>query len=314
MRHRRSGFTLVEMLVVIAIILILAGLVVAVFNTGRSSDRLRSAARIGQSAFLGAKDRALHAKDLRGVRLTRDLTDNTLVNGFVYLQPLPQLVYPANSVQLERIDMNGDGNADSSGDVVIVRGFDASSVGPPRQNVPPTGARAVDWFTKKFVLPTAGRMQIGTQWFTYYQDQNSPYVLAQGNEVLRLQTPYGGTAPIAFGTAGDAIAYPASTTPVVTIQLGNDILPFHQPIPLSSNVVIDLKFSGGSVQTMVTQAGGGAIDIMFSPRGAVSGYLSGLGPMHFLLRDLKDAVGTSQYTVKDSNGNPVACGGLIVGA
>src|SRR4029077_16315683 len=96
MRHRRSGFTLTELLVVITIILILSTLVFAVFNAGRSSDRMRSAARVAQSAFLGAKDRALHAKDLRGVRLTRDVNsvdpvtgDLNLVNGFVYLQPLP---------------------------------------------------------------------------------------------------------------------------------------------------------------------------------------------------------------------------------
>src|SRR5262249_15164288 len=55
------------------------------------------------------------------------------------------------------------------------------------------------------------------------------------------------------------------------------------------------------------------VDIMFSPRGGVSGFLSGLGPMHFLLRELKDAVATSQYTMKDTNGNAFACGGLIVG-
>src|SRR5262245_14499143 len=174
MRHRRSGFTLVEMLVVIAIILILAGLVFAVFNTGRSSDRLRSAARIAQSAFLGAKDRALHAKDLRGVRLTRDLTDATLVNGFVYLQPLPPLIYPTGSIELERLDMNQDGAADSA-DIVIVRGFD------------PPATPSVDWNAKKFVLPTVGRIQINNQWYTFYQDQNAPYVLGPGNEVLHLQ-------------------------------------------------------------------------------------------------------------------------------
>ena len=89
--HRRAGraFTLVELLVVIGILIVLSSLVLAVFNTGRSSDKMRSAARIAQSAFLGAKDRALHAKDLRGVRLTRDLTNINLVNGFVYIQPLP---------------------------------------------------------------------------------------------------------------------------------------------------------------------------------------------------------------------------------
>ena len=35
--------------------------------------------------------------------------------------------------------------------------------------------------------------------------------------------------------------------------------------------------------------------------------------MHFLLRELKDAVATSQYRMKDANGNAFACGGLIVG-
>src|SRR5258708_37188424 len=85
---RRNGFTLVEMLVVITIILVLASLTFAVFR-GNSTDKMRSAARIAQSAFLGAKDRALHAKELRGIRLTRDTTDPTLINGFIYLQPLP---------------------------------------------------------------------------------------------------------------------------------------------------------------------------------------------------------------------------------
>src|SRR5258708_6379300 len=86
--RRRSGFTLVELLVVIVILLIIAALAFAVFK-GNSTDKMRPPARISQSAFLGAKDRALHARELRGVRLTRDMTDPTLANGFVYLQPLP---------------------------------------------------------------------------------------------------------------------------------------------------------------------------------------------------------------------------------
>src|SRR5262245_32695221 len=69
----RSGFTLVELLVVISILLILAVLVWAVFKPS-NTDRMRSAARIAQSTVLGAKDRALHAKDLRGVGLVSDRT------------------------------------------------------------------------------------------------------------------------------------------------------------------------------------------------------------------------------------------------
>ena len=79
--RRRSGFTLVELLVVIVILLVLATLVFAVFRTGTGSDRMRSAARITQSAFLGAKDRALHAKDLRGVRFIRDANGPKAANG-----------------------------------------------------------------------------------------------------------------------------------------------------------------------------------------------------------------------------------------
>src|SRR4029077_9833608 len=87
--RRRSGFTLTELLVVIAILLVLSTLAFAVFGTGKSSDKTRSGARTVQSAFLGAKDRAMHAKDLRGVRMVHDLTNYNFVNGFVFVQPLP---------------------------------------------------------------------------------------------------------------------------------------------------------------------------------------------------------------------------------
>jgi prepilin-type N-terminal cleavage/methylation domain-containing protein len=76
MHRRRSGFTLIELLVVMTILLVLSVLVWAVFKPS-NTDKMRSAARIAQSAFLGAKDRALHAKELRGVRLIRDPTDVT---------------------------------------------------------------------------------------------------------------------------------------------------------------------------------------------------------------------------------------------
>src|SRR5437899_258693 len=115
----RSGFTLIELMVVIGILLILAALVWAVFKPS-NTEKMRSAARIAQSALLGAKDRALHAKELRGVRLIRDLTDPTLVSGFVYLQPLPLLTYPAGSLGLDRLDVNPHDNKPDSPDIMIV--------------------------------------------------------------------------------------------------------------------------------------------------------------------------------------------------
>jgi hypothetical protein len=84
---------------------------------------------------------------------------------------------------------------------------------------------------------------------------------------------------------------PSSTFSSCDIQLGNDVVPFHQPISLPSGIVIDLKYSSTNVQTLAGIGGTTTpyVDIMFSPRGGVSGYLSGLRPLHFLLRDLKSA-------------------------
>src|SRR5258708_5065631 len=280
--RRRSGFTLVELMVVIVILLILSTLVFAVFR-GNSTDKTRSAARIAQSAFLGAKDRALHAKDLRGVRLTRDTTDPTLVNGFVYLQALAPLTYPPGSFQLERPDQSPqDGVADSS-DILIVHG----------NSLPTTPA--VDWDAKAQFFAIPGRIRIpsgsGGQWYTFSWTTTGVYALGPSSEFLQLQTPYiqtSGSLPfpnvVAFNSANNSNLS-------CDIQLGNDVLPFHQPIPLSSGVVIDLKFCSTNVRTLAGIATGTNyfVDIMFSPRGSVTGYLSGLGPLHFLLRDLKDA-------------------------
>src|SRR5690349_19277097 len=107
----RRAFTLTELLVVIAILLVISVLSFAVFGTGKSSDKMRSGARNAQAAFLGAKDRAQHAKDLRGVRLTHmpasgsTLTEDSynFVNGFVYTVPVDTQTYPNGSFRLERI-------------------------------------------------------------------------------------------------------------------------------------------------------------------------------------------------------------------
>lgn len=291
--RRRSGFTLVELLVVIAILLVLSTLAMAIFNTGKSSDRMRSGARVAQSAFLGAKDRALHAKDLRGVRLTRDQTNPNLVNGFVYLQALPLQSFGPAAIQLERQDLDGDGLADSP-DITVVRGFDSSSPA-----VVPAPATNVNWTTLynlgAFASPQKIRIPSGTgQWYVFTVNTSGPYQLKTSNECLVLQAPFQGTgvaspAVVAYNTG-------SGTTATCDIQLGNDVLPFHQPISLPSSCVIDLTYSSSNVLSL---AGGvlavplaspaPSIDIMFSPRGMVNGPLSAQGPLHFCLRDLQDA-------------------------
>ncbi|HEY0984929.1 pilus assembly FimT family protein [Schlesneria sp.] len=69
---RRSGFTLVELLIVVSIMLILATITITSINFNMSRDRVREAGRQLQSFIAGARDRAIFAKEIRGVRLILD--------------------------------------------------------------------------------------------------------------------------------------------------------------------------------------------------------------------------------------------------
>ena len=78
------------------------------------------------------------------------------------------------------------------------------------------------------------------------------------------------------------------------LQLGNEIAPFTEPMPMPTGMVIDLKWSSASAQALATslEATGalGKIDLMFTPRGNITGAPSVMGPLHFLIHDLQDAV------------------------
>ncbi len=308
--RRRAGFTLTELLIVIGILLILSTMSLAVYNTGRSSDRIRSGARIGQSAFLGAKDRAMHAKNFRGVRLTRDANGPTfsstnlfpaLVNGFAMVQPIQHDPYPTGSIALERLDMNQDSLADSP-DILAVHGISAGNIG------------AVDWSSVYGFFGTVGQIRIPSttgQWYTFTVATSGPYAIGPNNQYLILQTPYSNTSGAISSPSVTAYPFTGSTPAPVAgcdIQFGNDVLPFHQPIALPSAVTIDLRYCSSNVQYL---AGGNItnttgllapnIDFSFSPRGSVAGATGGQGALYFCLRDLEDAMSTST--------NPLTAGG-----
>lgn len=303
----RGAFTLVELLVVITIVLILATLTFAVFNAGRSSDKARSAARVAQSAFLGAKDRALHAGSQRGVRLIRDATDQALVTGFVFLQPITidplnpgRYVYPTGSIELERLDLysgaSGNPPPDNIADspdsgVVIVRGFDPSSPSAGLVPPPPANPQYVNWAQISPFFTTPGRIRIPAgngQWFTFVTNTTGVYALGQGNEVLQLLSPF----PQPGNAYPNQVAwFPSSGFSSCEIELIAEPVPFHSPIAFSSGMVIDVTNSSQNIRSLSVDSAGNNlnIDIMFSPRGMVSGFLAGVGPLHFAIRDIQDA-------------------------
>lgn len=273
---RPGGFTLVELLVVIGILLLLTFLTVGAMRA-TTGDRIKGGGRTAQAAILGARDRALHAKDRRGIRLVRDPLDTSLVNGLVYLQPIPTQTYDAQTIQLERPDWNSDNDVADAGeqDVIIVRGFD-----------PPDPTPHTDWHTLRDFFSRPGKIRIpsGTgAWYTFAVNATGPYALNASNQYLVLTTPL-----VDSGVPGQ-VAHPRSSTwSSCDIEMSPEVLPNHSMIALPSSIVIDLDNSSDNVRSYWA-ANTDSIDIMFSPRGTVSGPLSALGPLHFLLNDIQDA-------------------------
>ncbi|MFM8219249.1 MAG: Tfp pilus assembly protein FimT/FimU, partial [Planctomycetaceae bacterium] len=149
-RHpRREGFTLVELLVVMGILVLLASVTLMAFNSNRGGDRIRSAARSAQSAFLSARDRAMQAKDLRGIRLIVNSTDRTCT-GFQLIRPLPTLSQPVNSTSFFAA-LRPTVNLPYTGALVLPRGTWASyqangyfTPGVARVRIP--GTSSGTWF------------------------------------------------------------------------------------------------------------------------------------------------------------------------
>lgn len=83
---QRMGFTLIELIIAVAILLILLTLTVAAYSRTANADRIRSSARQVQSAFGGARDRAIKLRRRVGLRLLQDAKDPSLVTSFTYIE------------------------------------------------------------------------------------------------------------------------------------------------------------------------------------------------------------------------------------
>ncbi|QDT23837.1 Tfp pilus assembly protein FimT/FimU [Gimesia chilikensis] len=334
---RRTGFTLVELLVVISILAILVVMTVSSINLALSSDVTRSASRQVQSYLAGARDRAIYAKEPRGVRFLIDPNDPTIVTSMVYIASSPDWIQGV--IRLERIDTTGNSTPDT---ILHVRG------------------NGTDWrflYLRK-QLKDGARIKIpgdaSGSWYTIDLNNspisepepanpNSPLPNEYNwrtDEILRLSTPYrdpGTSDPdqqVAFAPGSGPSTYLLELPPVV--------LSGEEPTLLPNNTCIDLDRSylpaswritgrsfgddGQPGVAGVNDDGSGGnddlneylwagsddhrlyssqLDLMFSPRGSVTGSEAGGGKIHFVIDAIENVQSTWRSTTEYYEGDHV---------
>lgn len=250
---RRHAFTMIELLVVIAIILILTAATIASFNYSVNADRVRAAARQFQSFLAGARDKAIQANDIRGVRLLLDPNDNHAVGAMQYI----------GSPQHETGKLQPDPSDPTNQTMVI-----------------PLSESPTRWTTLKNrgFLKVGCRIQIPApsgQWYTVTAivpdpSNNQKLILNQAVTIFNGYSP--GNIPSAQ----------------YILELASNVLGEAQPVVLPRGVVIDLD--GSTVPGSWRPPSGSAfstayatttqMDILFTPGGRVIGDCATLGMVH----------------------------------
>ena len=316
------GFTLVELLVVVTVMLILIVMTVSSIDFTFMSERVKSGSRQVQSALAGARDRAIFAQAPRGLRLLVDQTDPRIVTSLVYVGGSKN--WAKGQIRLERPDfdedagplfngqldpgedangngrLDGDGISDPPKTVVIVRGDatcgwnalkergflglfeDRNLNGVLDLGEDLNGNGLLDLDAPRIKIPGDDN----GSWYTVLTHRLSPT-----SQVLQLITPYRdpGTTP-----TDEVNAFQGGGPNTYILELPPRILPDAQPILLPEGVCIDLD--GSDVPASWRPAPGAGLtvpysshmDVMFSPRGVVTGPLAAAGLVHLYVSERKD--------------------------
>ena len=177
----RSGFTLVEMLVVLGIILLLAVTTVLFMPRIQEQQRVRQGADLLQGWLLMAKQRALRDRIPTGIRLQRSAQNPNYVQDLQYIQKPDDYAqgvitgWKANHVLFTGTDFLGPaGDTVQPGDYLLVRGEGLPSL--ITQVQPPSSLSVMSSIQ-------ASPLQPGTQ--CSYQIERQPRPLA-GEQPLQL--------------------------------------------------------------------------------------------------------------------------------
>jgi prepilin-type N-terminal cleavage/methylation domain-containing protein len=267
----RRGFTLLELLVSMGILLILATLTMRLLNATLDSDRLKTGARELQSLLAGARDRAIYATQPRGVRFIADPTNPSAIRSFVFV---------------------GSSNSFTDGAMLTVDSL-GNILGPV--GTVPTG------------LPLPATLPLWDNLWAHGALVNGTPIQLTNSSGASLG--FATVSPTAFDpVSGNPIGFAitstlgAGTFPIAapgvnyTLQLAPAIVSGDEPRTLPQNIVIDLNSSILPASWGAPGAFASTLDVMFSPQGTVIGAPASDGRIHFVLADITDSTGVTPIT------------------
>lgn len=291
----RRGFTLIELLVVISILVLLMTMTVMAVNYGQDSQRVVGAALQVQSFLSGARDRAIHAKEPRGVRFFLDTNNHRAVTSMVYIDPAEY--WSEGTIQLQRPDTDADNVADSPGVTIVA------------------GAGTQWWqLARRGLLFTGLRIRIpkgptGT-WYTVSTAMIDLTTYPAATQYLVLQTPYADPGDTQVNKVN---AFDAGGPSDYEVELPPRILPM-DPVKLPENAIIDLDGSRLPLAWRASFTPGGLgsgnaeysqyMDVVFSARGCVIGAAS-TGVLQFYICDNEDSVTLKEEYILNGIATPL---------
>lgn len=313
----RKGFTLVELLVVVTILALLLTMTVMAVNFNRDNERVVSATLQIQSFLSGARDRAIYAKEARGVRFFLDTTNYRAITAMAYIDPAEY--WSDGVIQLRRWDLNDNGATDSSPADIV---GDGTADEDPTQVRVVAGADPGWWELKRRGLLFDGlRIRIpkgptGT-WYSVNTRLIDTTVAKTDVQKLILE--------VAYAVPGDtpttqAVAFSSGGPVDYELELPPRILPM-DPVKLPVDTIIDLDASKVPVSWRpgTTLASGGSgnlqysqfMDVVFSARGNVIGGVAAEGVIHFYVCDAQDSITLKEAYVASLTPVPAVTGSMV---
>ena len=269
---RRYGFTLIELLVVMLIAIVIVAITTAAIKVNIDADRVRGAGRSFQSYLLGARDRAIYAKQPRGVRLILNSANPRTVSSVVLIQPTDPW-----SGQVQLLPFNTNQPWDSSTNPMKrVRLRNTNDV--PNWLQLNQRNLLVSESHPRIKIPASNR---GVWYIVDTVD------VAGNFQDLILTTEYRNPNPTGVNDETAQIELPPS------------VVPNEEPFQLPRNVVIDLDACSTNRSTLPGNKLPNAwknfshspfsykkqLDILFSPRGAITGTAAASGLIHFYVTE-----------------------------